>query len=257
MGQQLGRDQGVTRSEMGRMALWSLSVVVGTMSRGTVNSARASDLVLVGDLRPRLRHLQRLFAMSQSTTAETRAAPSSTGASGRPGGSATADRGRFFEAVASHAGSAYLRYSFTRGTEQEVGFLAEALELTPAAGARRRLRPGRHAAASPSGRRRRRRRHRPRLRRPRGRARRRPPPFVRADARHLPVAPGFDAVHLAVPGRLRPRPVTTTATCSPRWPAAARPGRPGGVHRLLRLLRRALPRGHATASTPPPASTTR
>ena len=36
----------------------------------------------------------------------------------------------FFEAVADHAGSAYLRYSFTKGTDQEVGFLADALGLT-------------------------------------------------------------------------------------------------------------------------------
>jgi cyclopropane fatty-acyl-phospholipid synthase-like methyltransferase len=43
-------------------------------------------------------------------------------------------RGRgehFFEAVAAHLGSAYLRYSFTKGTDQEVGFLVEALALRP------------------------------------------------------------------------------------------------------------------------------
>lgn len=39
--------------------------------------------------------------------------------------------GREFEAVAAHAGSAYLRYSFTRGTAQEVRFLIDALELRP------------------------------------------------------------------------------------------------------------------------------
>jgi SAM-dependent methyltransferase len=33
--------------------------------------------------------------------------------------------------VARHAGTAYLRYSFTRGTEQEVAFLADALDLGP------------------------------------------------------------------------------------------------------------------------------
>lgn len=37
----------------------------------------------------------------------------------------------FFEDVADHAGAAYLRYSFTKGTEQEVGFLVEALGLRP------------------------------------------------------------------------------------------------------------------------------
>jgi SAM-dependent methyltransferase len=37
----------------------------------------------------------------------------------------------WFEAVAAHLGSAYLRYSFTYGTEQEVGFLVEELGLGP------------------------------------------------------------------------------------------------------------------------------
>ncbi|HEX4904809.1 MAG TPA: methyltransferase domain-containing protein [Acidimicrobiales bacterium] len=43
---------------------------------------------------------------------------------GRPGS-------HWFEGVAEHARSAYLRYSFTKGTEQEVGFLVEALGLEP------------------------------------------------------------------------------------------------------------------------------
>lgn len=37
----------------------------------------------------------------------------------------------WFEPVADHLGRAYLRYSFTKGTEQEVGFLVEALALEP------------------------------------------------------------------------------------------------------------------------------
>jgi SAM-dependent methyltransferase len=37
----------------------------------------------------------------------------------------------WFEPVADHLGGAYLRYSFTKGTEQEVGFLVEALGLAP------------------------------------------------------------------------------------------------------------------------------
>src|SRR5207302_1305926 len=54
-------------------------------------------------------------------------------APGGAGGPAFGERPspRFFEAVAEHAGAAYLRYSFTRGTEQEVDFLTSALELRP------------------------------------------------------------------------------------------------------------------------------
>jgi SAM-dependent methyltransferase len=37
----------------------------------------------------------------------------------------------WFEPIASHAGAAYLRYSFTKGTSQEVDFLVEALGLRP------------------------------------------------------------------------------------------------------------------------------
>lgn len=37
----------------------------------------------------------------------------------------------WFEAIAEHLGSAYLRYSFTKGTRQEVDFLLEALDLGP------------------------------------------------------------------------------------------------------------------------------
>ncbi|MEY2588877.1 MAG: hypothetical protein QOJ67_861 [Acidimicrobiaceae bacterium] len=37
----------------------------------------------------------------------------------------------WFEPLAEHMGRAYLRYSFTKGTEQEVDFLVEALDLEP------------------------------------------------------------------------------------------------------------------------------
>lgn len=40
-------------------------------------------------------------------------------------------RDHWFEDLADHLGSAYLRYSFTKGTEQEVRFLVDALGLVP------------------------------------------------------------------------------------------------------------------------------
>jgi SAM-dependent methyltransferase len=44
---------------------------------------------------------------------------------------AAGEAGHWFEAIAEHAGPAYLRYSFTKGTEQEVDFLVDVLELAP------------------------------------------------------------------------------------------------------------------------------
>ncbi len=41
------------------------------------------------------------------------------------------DEGHWFEPVADHLGDAYLRYSFTKGTEQEVGAIVELLDLRP------------------------------------------------------------------------------------------------------------------------------
>jgi cyclopropane fatty-acyl-phospholipid synthase-like methyltransferase len=54
----------------------------------------------------------------------------------------------WFEDLADHLGGAYLRYSFTKGTANEVAFLVDALALAPGA---RVLDvgcgPGRHALA--------------------------------------------------------------------------------------------------------------
>jgi len=134
------------------------------------------------------------------------AAGSSTGGSSRASGSVPpetsnsattgSDQHHWFEPLADHLGSAYLRYSFTKGTDQEVAFLVDALELGPAS---RVLDvgcgPGRHAHAlarrgcqvvgvdiaerfvnlaardAPAG-----------------------ASFIRGDARRLPVRAGFDAV---------------------------------------------------------------
>lgn len=64
------------------------------------------------------------------------------------GGSSPARRDHWFEDLADHLGSAYLRYSFTKGTENEVDLLVEALDLGPG---QRVLDvgcgPGRHAHA--------------------------------------------------------------------------------------------------------------
>lgn len=49
----------------------------------------------------------------------------------RPGRWQTADVEHWFEPVAEHLGAAYLRYSFTKGTRQEVEFLVDALGLGP------------------------------------------------------------------------------------------------------------------------------
>ncbi|MFV0316880.1 MAG: class I SAM-dependent methyltransferase [Microthrixaceae bacterium] len=54
----------------------------------------------------------------------------------------------WFEDLADHMGPAYLRYSFTRGTEAEVGFLVQELELSPGSTVLDvGCGPGRHALA--------------------------------------------------------------------------------------------------------------
>jgi SAM-dependent methyltransferase len=44
---------------------------------------------------------------------------------------APSGRDHWFEDLADHLGEAYLRYSFTKGTENEAAFLVDALELSP------------------------------------------------------------------------------------------------------------------------------
>jgi SAM-dependent methyltransferase len=68
------------------------------------------------------------------------------------------DPGRWFEALAAHTGRAYLRYSFTKGSEQEVDFLVWALGLQPGAtvldvgcGPGRHLEPLARAGMAPIG----------------------------------------------------------------------------------------------------------
>ena len=118
----------------------------------------------------------------------------------------------WFEPVADHLGGAYLRYSFTKGTDQEVGFLVDALGLRAGhAGARRRVRTRtprpRAGGAGPRGRRR---RHQPAFRRPgdAGRPARR---HVRAGRR---------------PGARRSTPSSTPPSRSARAPSAS-PAGPG------------------------------
>ncbi len=105
------------------------------------------------------------------------------------------DHGSWFRPLADHMQDTYLRYSFTKGTEQEVEFLVEALELEPEmrlldAGCG----PGRHVRATS----------------PRGIdvvgldlaesfcrsviGGDPPAPAVVADIRRIPLAPRFDAV---------------------------------------------------------------
>jgi SAM-dependent methyltransferase len=52
------------------------------------------------------------------------------GGSSRSEAETSPDHQHWFEPIAEHLGSAYLRYSFTKGTQQEVDFIVETLGLT-------------------------------------------------------------------------------------------------------------------------------
>ena len=53
------------------------------------------------------------------------------GGSSRSEAEASPDHQHWFEPIAEHLGAAYLRYSFTKGTTQEIDFLVDALGLQP------------------------------------------------------------------------------------------------------------------------------
>jgi SAM-dependent methyltransferase len=60
-----------------------------------------------------------------------RDAGESPGGSGRSAAETSPDHQHWFEPIADHLGAAYLRYSFTKGTRQEIDVLVEALQLQP------------------------------------------------------------------------------------------------------------------------------
>lgn len=57
--------------------------------------------------------------------------PPADDVSGAPGSPGDPTERHWFEDVADHVGPAYLRYSFTKGTRQEVDFLVDVLDLRP------------------------------------------------------------------------------------------------------------------------------
>ena len=154
------------------------------------------------------------------------------------------------------SGPAYLRNAFTKGTDQEVGFLVDELGLAAGdARARRRVRAGpTRARAGPAWDRRHRRRPLARLRRARAPGRRgRGPPGVGSRCSTCGTSTlerAFDAVAVPLPGRLRaPRGRRRRRHRRPaRGRAPAR--RPPRAHRFLVVLRAAVPRGRRGVRRP-------
>ena len=157
----------------------------------------------------------------------------------------------------SSSGPAYLRNAFTKGTEQEVDFLVDALGLEPG------MRvldvgcgPGRHSlalarrgidgrTASTT------RRTSSRSPARRAAAEDLPATFEVLDVRDLGVRRRVRRRDLPLPGRVRAaRRATTRRTCSAGSADAVRPGRAARGQRVLGRLRGPLPRGRRGRSIP-------
>ena len=180
--------------------------------------ARLHDAIVADD--DRGRHVERVHGASGRAPASGRA--TTRGHAGRGDAGRRPEPDHWFEPIADHLGAAYLRYSFTKGTVQEVDFLVDTLGLGRAT---RVLDvgcgPGRHAhelarrgIACP------RHRHQRALHRagPRGRARRgdvratRCPAARRSTPSSTPRCRSARAASAARAGRRRGR-----SPCSPAW----------------------------------------
>lgn len=81
--------------------------------------------------RPRAERSSKVETSPDQQRAARSASDKAHGGSSRNEVETSPDQQHWFEALADHMGSAYLRYSFTKGTEQEITFLIESLALEP------------------------------------------------------------------------------------------------------------------------------